>query len=807
VNDFRYALRTLTGSPAFALVAIGTLALGIAVNTVAFSLVNVLALRPMPVRDGSHVIRLYPLNEQGRRQNLFSYADYVDYRAQSTVLDALVAYMPLEITIGEAEPREGLAYAVSANYFSALGIDVSLGRSVGPSDLAGRDTNHVAVISSDYWVRRLNADPNVIGSTIKVNGLALSIIGVGPKQFMGTEPLLADVWIPLTLQRVISPRADLLADGAGSWLLCVGRLRPGMSHAMAEQILSRLAIRLATERPGRDRPAGIGVARGTFFPLDGGEKQPIAIVMVIVGLVLLIACANITNLVIARLASRQRELAVRVAIGANRWQVVRQLMSESTVLAVGSGLLGLLISSWTLRVVYPIGLSLIPFQWAVMLDVRPDFRVFAYTMVLGFVAALAFGLVPALQASSTTVAPALHDEGTMLGVGLRRSALRNGLVVVQIALSLMLLVTAGLLARGLQHARALDLGFQADGVAFANYDLARHDYTPARAIEFHERILARVAGVAGVSSVALTSHVPLTGGVRRTTLHLEGATDAGGESVWCKYTFVTPSYFDALGIPIVAGRNLTPAEAASGARVALISEALAARFWRHENPLGRKLQTESLGLVTVVGIARDAADVALWREKELSLYLPPQTGPDHLALRVLVRTGGSLSLAMSALREEARAADPDVRVAVTPLADELRFWILPSKVAAIAAGIVGLLGALLASIGLYGVLAFVVGRRTREFGIRLALGADAPDVLRLVLREAAVLIAGGIGIGLAGAAGCSRLLKVMLFGVNPVDPVTFLAVPALLTAVALTASYLPARRATKIDPLAALRTE
>jgi predicted permease len=807
LSDLRYALRTLVASPAFTLVAISTLAIGIALNTIMFTLVNVLTLRPMPVRDAAGIVRLHPLNAQGRRENLFTFRDYLDYRSQSIVLEALVAYRPFEITIGEAEPREALAYAVSDNFFASLGIEMTLGRPIGPSDQQGRDASHVAIVSYDHWVRRLNSDRNVIGSAIRVNGLELTIIGVGPRRFMGTEPLQPDVWMPLTLQRIISPQTDLMSDGSATWLLCLGRLRPGMSQALAAQTLTRVAGRLSTERPGKQRPTGIAIAPGTFFPLKGDEKWLIAMVMAIVGLVLLIAAANITNLVIARLASRQRELAIRLAVGANRWRIVRQLMCESAVVASGAGIAGLLLASWTLRVLYPIGLSLLPFGWAVMLDVAPDLRVFVYTMLLGLAAALAFGLVPAIQASSTAVSAALHDEGTMLGVGLQRSALRSGLVVVQIALSLMLLVTAGLLARGLQHARALDLGFRADGVAYANYDLVRHDYTPARAMAFHDRILARVGSLSGVSSVALTSHVPLIGGVRRTSLHLDGRSDAGGESVWCTYTFVTPSYFETLGIPIVAGRNLTQAEAGSEVPVALISETLARKFWPHEDPIGQKLKTEAVGVVTVIGIARDASDVALWRDKELSLYVPPQSGRDHLQLRVLVRTTGSLPLVMNALRAEARAVDPDVRVAVTPLADELRLWILPSKVAAIAAGIIGFLGALLASIGLYGVLAFVVGRRTHEFGIRLALGADAKAVLQLVLREATRLVAAGVALGLAASMGSSRLLRSVLFGVSPVDPLTFVSVPVLLAVVALAAAYMPARRATRIDPLAALRTE
>jgi predicted permease len=564
-----------------------------------------------------------------------------------------------------------------------------------------------------------------------------------------------------------------------------------------------VARRLAADHPAPGRPVAAVVAAGTFFTIDPGLRPIILLVLCIVGLVLAIAAANVANLILARTAARQRELAVRLAMGATRWRLVRQLVTESLTVSVLGGTAGLLLSMWTLRFLYPIGLSLLPFAWgSVVLDLAPDVRVFAYTVAIALGAGILLGLAPALQASTPHITGALHDDGTMIGGRMRRSRLRQGLVIVQIAVCLVLLVGAGLLARGLQRARSLDLGFDAAGVVFTRYDLRRHGYTGARAADLNALLVETAAGVRGVTAVALTSHVPLDGGVKRTTVSAGGS----GARVWCTTTTVTAPYFDALKIPVIAGRAFGEDESRQGAPVAMISAGLAARFWPGVDPIGRQLDADGLTVpLTIVGVVRDASDSSLWRDKEMSLYVPLGPRSDPREVHLLARTSGDPAAVLMALRQRARTLDRRLKFEATPLDTVLRLWILPSRVAAIAAAVLGCLAVVLASVGLYGVLAYTVSHRTREIGIRMALGARAGDVRRLVLAEGGRLIGIGLGAGLAGAVVIGRLLRRFVFDVSALDPLTFAIVPVLFCWVALAACYFPARRASRVEPLVALR--
>jgi predicted permease len=799
--DFRSALRLIARNPAFTVTAVTTLAIGIAVNTIVFTLIDALVLRPMPVRGADRIVRIYPVDARGRRQNLFSIAEYQALR-DSSIVGGLVAYVPLVVTLGGDEPQDLLAYAVSDNYLSVLGIDPALGRTFGAPEARGRDGSAVAIISDRFWARHFGSDRAAVGSTIRLNGRTVVIVGIGPSQFMGTEPLAPDVWIPLTLESLAFPGVDPSTVDDVRSVLVLGRLARGDSNPSIARAMTTVVQNRAGSMTEPERTAAIRLERGTFFTIDPALRPLIALVTGAVALLLLIACANIANLVLARAVSRQREIAVRLALGAHRWQVVRQLVIESTVVAIIGGAGGLLISGWTLRLLYPIGLSLVPFQWAsVVLDLTPDWRVFLFTLLLALVAGVAFGLGPALQASSPVLVSALHDDAPVAGTGVRRSRLRNALAVAQIALCMILLVGSALLARGLRRAEALDVGFRTSGVMFADFDPVRQGYTAARARQFSDDLAQRATRIPGVTAVGVTSHVPLTGGIRRTRVEIGGRAP----EEWCNYAVVSPGYFATLDIPIVAGRNFTGADSSGNPPVAIVSAALARRFWPGETVLGRTVTSPAFGAVTVVGIVRDASDSALWREKELAVYLPAQsrTSPGHLSL--IMHTNGDPLAAASALRTAARTLDRDLRVTVMPLADVLQLWILPSRVAAIAGATLGGLAVVLAAVGLYGVLAYLVSRRTREIGIRIALGADRRDVYGLVLADAARLIAIGLGLGLIGALAATRLLAGLLFGVSESDPLTFAAVSVFLVFVAFCAVAAPARRATRVDPITALR--
>ncbi len=807
--DLRYALRTLMRQPSFSLAAIAMLAIGIAANTIVFTLIDSLVLRPMPVRDAAHVVRVYPLDPTGRRQNLVSYPDYLDYRTQAHGFDTLAAYVPVEASSGRwsgdaagATPRAILAYVASPEYFDVLGMQPTIGRILQPADEAA-GAPLVAVISHTLWQSRFNADPAVVGSSLVINGRTFAVVGVGSRESAGTEPLVVDVWVPIAAHSIVLPAEDL-QDRRVPALLVIGRLAPGTSQASARASVGVVARRLATEYPGPARPNDATVAAGTFFTIDPGARPLIAVVMGTVGLVLLIACANVANLTLARAASRQREIAIRIAIGAARWRIVRQLLTESVLLAGLAGGTALLLSGWMLRVLYAVGVSLAAFPWTVALSLSPDVRVFAYTFGLAAGAGVLFGLFPALQISSPRISSALQEDGTILGMRVGRSRARHALVIAQLAACLVLLAGAALLTRGLRNAQALDLGFRADRVVFSEYDVRQLGYSRARAKTFNASLVDRASRVPGITSIALTSHVPLHGGVRRTRVTFDASV--AREPVWSIASTVTSTYFETLSIPIVEGRTFTTEDARDP--VVIISEGLARRFWPDERAVGRTVTlADRPQPLTVIGVVRDASVGAIWREKEISLYLPVQASSDARDLHLIARTAGDPSLVVPALREIAGDLDPDLRFTATPLDRLLQLWILPSRVAAGGAAALGLVALILAALGIYAVISFAVIARTRELGIRMALGAGAGDVLTLVLGEGARLIASGLLIGTFAAFATAPLLGRMLFGISAFDPITYVLVTLFLALVALAACYIPARRAAALEPVKALRVD
>jgi len=813
LSDLRYACRTLAAHPSFTVAAAATLAMGIAANTIAFTLLNLLVLRPMPVPDAHRVVRVFPIDAHGRR-NLFSYADVVDYRAQATGFDLLAAYIPSDVTVGrssrdthEVEPRPGVAYVASHGYFELIGLRPTIGRLFEASDERRGDARPV-VISHAMWKGRFAADPGVLGATLAVNGRPFTIVGVGPAAFTGPEPLVPDLWVPLSAQPVVAPGPNAIDDRDVEWLLMIGRLSPGVARSAAANSLNVVARRLYTAFPGEQRPQAVDVVDGTFFTLDPGAKSVIAVVFGIVGLVLLIACANVTNLMLARMASRQREIAVRLAIGASRWNVVRGVLVEAAIIGVLAGAAALIASEWALRALYAAGQGFAPYPWTLALDLSPDWRVFAYTVLLAFGGGAFFGLIPALQSSSLRISAALHEDATILGLRVTRSRIRNGLVIVQTACSLVLLIAAALLARGLQHARTLDLGFTSANVLYTEYDLEKAGYSRDAAARFTALLSERAERAAGVAGTAVTSHVPLHGGVKRTEVRISDSGGAQHPPVSALYTIASAGYFDLLRIPIVAGRNFNADDVAGRTSAAIVSEGLARRFWPASDPLGQILRVSaSASPLTVIGVVRDASTASIWREKEMSIYLPAAAGTDPRQLHLIARTASDPSVAIRAMREIALSLDPDLRFEVVPLDRLLNLWLLPSRVAAAGATVLGVVALALASIGLYGVLAYVVAQRTREIGVRVALGASPTHVVRLVLAEGSWLIGIGVAVGIAGAIAGAPLLSALLLDVGTRDPIAFGAASVVLTAVALAACYLPARKAARLQPLAALRTE
>ena len=807
--DVRYALRSFARKPSYAVTAIATLALGITVNTVVFSLINSLLLRPMPVPDAGRVVRVYPIQPDGRRGNLFSYPDYLGYRESAAPFESLAAYIPAEITAGRStldrgvvEPRAALGYVVSANYFELTGVRAELGRVLQPDD--DRRMPAVVVISHAFWQSRLSGDPQAVGATVTLNGTPVTVVGVARPGFAGTEPLVADCWISLAALRTTMAAGREPLDREVESLLVIGRLRPGATSAFAAEVLGVTARQLRAAYPGRTRPVSIDIARGTFFTIDPGLKPIIAGAMAVVGLVLLIACANAANLAIARAAARRREIALRLAIGAGRARIVRHLIVEALLIAAGAGVCALLAAEWTLRILYSKALSIAALPWAIALNLQPDVRVFVYTLAVALLSSVLLALLPALQASSRRLAGSLHGQPLLAG-RLRGAALRHALVVAQVAASLILLFGAGLLLRALRTAEALDLGFSTSGVIYAEYNLRAAQYTEARAVAFNAALLESTAAIPGVAAAALTSHVPLHGGVRRSSVRLIGTTRlADSQAI---VTTVSPDYFAALRIPFVEGHGFGSV-ADNSVPAAVISKGLANRFWPGEDAVGKAVSLAgSDGPRTVIGVVRDAANGAIWRDKELAVYLPVDASTDPRDLRLLVRTGTDPGPISKTIALRAASLSSDLRFSLVPLDELLRLWRLPSQVAAAAVGGLAALALILACVGLYGVLAFAVGERTRELGIRMALGADGRAVVMLILRDAARLVFIGLALGMGCALPAAPLLDRLLFGVSPFDLVTLVCVTAVVVVVALAASYAPARRAARLEPNVVLRME
>jgi macrolide transport system ATP-binding/permease protein len=842
-KDIRYAIRTLRKRPGFTFVAIMTLALGIGVNAALFSVFDALVLKPLPLKDPDSLVSLEGFTAQGERRT-FSYRDYLDYRDQNTTLSGLVAWNKVRATLGEAPPNqnddefaEGYQYLfgqiVSGNYFATLNAEMSQGRAFQSADDQQPDSAPVAVLSYDGWQRRFASDPGIVGKTIMLQGQPFTVIGVTARGFIGTTPDVPSFWAPLMMRdRLIQAGGweykRWLTERDSNVLTLLGRLKPGVASAEAETEMQLIASRLAQSYPTEDGKTKVKLGHaGTFITL-GDEIMPLVIPLLVgFGLVLLIACANVANLLLARAAGRQREIGVRLALGASRWRIVRQLVTESVLLSLTGGAIGLLLAVWTLSLLYPIVLSSVPLPDGLAagfsLNLTPDWRVFGFTLLLAGLGGIGAGLVPALQASKPDVTSALKDEGSTLGRHLSQSRLRSALVVAQIAVCMALLVAAGLLVRNLQRVRTIDTGMNTRNVFSIAMKLkaaGAEKSDDARESELRRQLADRLRGTPGVVAVSEAHQQPLSGGMGNTAVSLVGPT--GEYSTEARFNFVSPEYFEALSIQLKRGRTFTAPEVKAGSPVLVISEATARRYWPGEDPLGKRLGvaagTQQSASATgekstvvfrqyeVIGVVRDARSRWVWDQDETMLYVPLTPG-GPAGQYLMVRTEGDSTTVMNMVRGTAVTIDPALRVSVTRIEDSLAFQMAPFRAIAWLSGVLGMLALLLASVGLYGVMSFVVTQRTREIGIRVALGAKPQDVVRMFLFQGLRLTAIGVLCGVAGGALIARLLAAVLIDLSALDPLTFGSVAIFLTVVALLAILIPARRATRVDPLVALRYE
>jgi predicted permease len=813
MQDLKYGLRMLVKSPGFSLVAILSLALGIGANTAIFSLINAVLLRPLPVTDPGTLVAVSTTDQRNPGNLPVSHLNFKDLRAQNAVFTDMAALTFNQVNYSHGQESEQIpVQVVTANFFSLLGAEPAIGRGFRPEEET--QVTPVAVVSHGFWERSLGSDPAAVGKTLTLNRTPYTIVGVAPKNFtgvfLGGGP---SVWLPMS--RDLTPQPTWYETRRGLFLFSVARLKPGVTveqaRANLKTIFANLEQAFPVDNKGRSATA-VPLLEARLNPNGQGANvlvQQSTVLMIVVGIVLLIACANIANLLLSRATRRRREVAIRLALGAKRSRLVRQLLTESLMLSILGGIAGMVLASWTLDAIVAAELPLpFPIDPAAL---SLDPRVLAFTASLAILTGILFGLAPALQASKPDVVPVLKNELVASATGQRGLraffSLRQMLVVAQVALSLIALIAAGLFLRELQHSQNINTGFETRGVLVMNFNLLREGYTPDRGTVFYDQIVERVAALPGVKGAAMAQSPPLAGGFMRSVFP-EGADTTTTGRILIQVNTVGTGYFQTIGIPIVKGRDFTRGDTMEAPKVVVINETMAQQFWKGEEPLGKRFKFfGDQDYTTVVGVAKDSKYNGVVEDPQNFIYQPLNQNYTPQATLHVRAAADAASLA-NAVRGAARELDPSLSVFnLRTLEEQVSNSLQPLKMNVLMLAVFGSLALLLASIGLYGVASYSVSQRTREIGVRMALGAQPSSVLGLVLGHGMILVAAGLAIGLAVAYSAAGLMSALVVGVSPRDPLTFGATAAALGTIALLASYIPARRATRIDPLIALRTD
>ncbi len=806
VQDLRQALRQLGRSPGFSLAAIACLGLAIGANTAVFSFADFFLLRSLPLSHPDQLVRAHIDWASGLKYGSFSYPDYRDLAAESPVLSGMVAsaLQPFHLsTDGRNERIYG--ELVSGNYFSLLGVEVPLGRAFASDEASTPGGRPVVVLSDRLWHERFAAAPDVVGRSVTLNGRPFTVIGVAAPGFAGVNTgLRSALFVPITMQPVVSGGGDLLAERGSHWIgAIIGRLQPGASLAQAREALNLAMDGLRQSYPETNTGKSVVLlaeSQASLHPMvRGGFAAFIGLMFGIVVLVLLLACANVAGLLLSRAAGRQREVAMRLALGASRGRLVRQLLAESAVLAVLACAAGLAIAEVLLRF---LGSYRLPVDLPLYLDLRLDWKLLGFTAVVAAAAAVLFGLAPALQSSRPALVPALKDGGG----GGSRQRLRRALVAGQVALSLVLLIAASLVLESLGNARHLDVGFEAEHQLVAGVDLGLQGYDRARGREFQRTLLERVRALPGVVAAGWAKGVPLSFGSNQTTAIPEGyLTPAGANPPSLDYNVVGEGYFQAMGLPLLAGRGFAATDGADAPPVVVVNEALARKYWGDADPLGKRIHVRDEDHL-VIGLVPTGKYFSLGEAPKPFLYLSAERY--YQAAGVLhVRTQGDPTPYLASVRQLVAGLDADLPVSqLKRMSDQLAFVLFPARLAAVVVAAFALLALVLAAVGLYAVVAYWVAQRVPEIGVRMALGAQARDVRRLVVGQMLGLTAAGVSIGLAAGVLLARAATKVLYGVDPASPRGFLAPLALLLAVIVVASFFPAVRATRVSPVQALRS-
>lgn len=840
-QDIRYGARMLWKERGFTLVSVLAVALGIGVNTTIFSGINAFILRTLPIEKPDEVVSIFFGSSREQRVfNEFTYPDYVELRERNSSFTGVLAHNLTRVALGSNEQRGNVAgernevvwgESVSGNYFDVLGLRLADGRGFLPEEDRTLGTHPVVVLGHTLWQRRFNSDSSLVGKSIALNGRDFTVIGIAPRGFTGTQFAVgAEFWVPLLMNVDIDSGKDWITDRNSNRLDLLGRLKPGVSMEQAEAELNTIAQRLAEAYPATNAGTKISVTSELEARFDedfGSVKLGAWLAMTMVGLVLLIACANVANLLLARAAARRREIGIRLALGARRSRIIRQLLTESMLLALLGGSLGLLLAFWGADLLA----SFIPqFPFTIALDFNPDTRALLWTLGVTLATALLFGLVPALQASKPDVVPVLKGDASHLeGGSRRRFNLRNSLVVAQIAISLVVLVCAGLFVKSFRNAQAIHPGMETANRFVMGLDPGLLGYDEKGGKRFFIELIRQVETVPGVRAASVSYLLPMSGSTSSAgPVTAEGqAPAAPGEGLSPLYNVVSPKHFQTIGTPLVAGRDFTERDRDDAPPVIIINEALARRVFgggetaanvgnigstvNVENVIGKRIRVGGSDepYLEIIGVAKDARYQTLGENPRPYMYLPQLQSYYRSQANLLVETaGGDMTTVVEAVRRQVGRMDGRLPLFNVKTMDEhLAYGLWGARMAATLALIFGALALTLAAVGIYGVMTYVVSRRTREIGIRLALGAQPGDVLRLVTSQGMRLAFVGVALGLLGAFVVTRVLTSLLYGVNASDPLVFLGIAAMLAVIGFLASYIPARRATKIDPMVALRYE
>ena len=816
-RDLRHAGRLLRRDRLFTATAALSLALGISANTTIFTVANALLFQPP-----AGVVepdRLVDIGTSGLRGGFgpSSYPNYLDIRERTTSLDGVYAYsrFPQAMSLGGVGTDVGtesvFGSVVTINYFTVLGAIPAAGRLFGRADSDHPGASPVVVLSHRFWTRHFNTDPTLLGRAVMLNGHPFTVVGVASEGFHGTGVRAVDVWVPMNMAAAVTAQAAAtLTDRAAHWLLIGGRLKPDLSVSQAAAEMDVIGRTLERAYPEQNRGTGLRLMASSPVPGNGGPMVAfLALLIVIVSLVLIVACANVAGVLLARGAARRQEMALRLAIGAGRARLVRQLLTETVLLFVLGGTVGLLIARGMVSVLVSL-LPTLPFP--VDLSLTLDGRVIAYTVGLSLLAALLSGLAPALQASKADVLSGLRNDPGLAG----RLRLRHAFVIGQVALSIVLIISAGLFLRALQRAASIDPGFDPRGVELASLDLAQAGYTKTTGPLFARELVDRVRELSDVQSVTVATSVPGGFEVRREALAVPGVQPPNGRFFTVDWNVVEPGFFATLRTPISAGRDFTPDDRAGTQPVVVVSESAARQFWPGQDAVGKYLSqpthgpqgpTNPMQPLLVIGVARDVQSSSLVDGvARASAYVPLQQQYVS-SLTIVARTTSGRRIT-DQLRALLASMNPNVPIMTSQtLEDSIALGLAPQRVVASVAGGLGIVALLLAAIGVYGVTAYAVARRTREIGIRIALGARRTDVVRMVLQEGLSLTLIGAGVGLTLAGATSHVLAAFLFGIPPIDPVTFTGTTLLFVAIGVAACYVPIRRATRIDAMEALRYE